>query len=305
MPHNAFGADDGTTRVRLRSLLFVPGDSARKYARGAAAGADALILDLEDAVAPERKKEARAHVASLLGGREERSWRFFVRINAFDTGLALADLDAVVRPGLDGVLLPKADGAHDLIRLGHYLDAFEVARGMAHEHVRCIVVATETPAAMFALGTYTPAHPRLAGLTWGAEDLAAAIGASDNKDSDGEWRFPYRSARAQCLFAAAAARVAPIDTLFADFRDADGLEADCRRARADGFTGRIAIHPDQVSVINACFRPSGPEIAHARRLVEAFAAAPGAGTIGIDGRMFDIPHLKAARRVLEAAGDTE
>lgn len=289
--------------MRLRSLLFVPGDSSRKFARGEAAGADALILDLEDAVAPSKKDEARAHVASLIEAKGARDWAFFVRINPLDSGLTLADLAAVVRPGLDAVLVPKVDGAPDIARIAHYLDALEARTGMVAGTVKVAAVATETPAAMFALGGYAPAHARLVCLTWGAEDLAAAIGATANKEADGGWTSPYRIARAQCLFAAAAASVAPIDTLYADFRDLDGLAADCRIARRDGFTGRIAIHPDQVPVINACFSPSDEDVAHARHVVEAFAAAPDAGTLGIDGKMYDIPHLKAARRTLSAAGE--
>lgn len=290
--------------MRLRSLLFVPGDSERKFAKARGAGADVLILDLEDSVAPSMKDMARSQVAGLLDDESPRDWAFFVRVNPFDTGLTLTDLAAVVKPGLDGVLVPKADGAHDIERIGHYLDALEQKAGMPVGTVRIAVVATETPAAMFALGSYAPAHPRLAGLTWGAEDLAAAIGATGNKEDDGEWTRPYQQARSLCLYAAANAGVAPIDTLYADFRDADGLERDCRRARRDGFTGRIAIHPDQVATINRCFSPSDAELAEARRIVAAFAANPDAGTLGIDGKMFDIPHLKAARRTLAAAGET-
>lgn len=289
-------------RMRLRSLLFVPGDSDRKIAKARDIGADALILDLEDAVAPSRKRIARDTVVALIDDPAPRDWALFVRINPFDTGLTLADLAAVVRPGLDGVLVPKTDGATDVVRIGHYLDALEAARGMEAGSVRIAVVATETPAAMFALGTYAPAHPRLVGLTWGAEDLSAAIGATANKEADGGWTFPYQVARAQCLFAASAAGVAPIDTLYADFRDAEGLERDCRRARRDGFTGRLAIHPDQVATINRCFSPSEEDIAFARRIVDAFAAQPDAGTLGINGKMVDVPHLKAAQRTLAAAG---
>ncbi len=303
MPDDARRADDGAAGMRLRSLLFVPGDSERKFARAQGCGADALILDLEDSVAPGAKDAARAHVTSLLANGGARNWRFFVRINPFDTGLTLADLAAVVRAGLDGILVPKVDSAADVVRVGHYLDAFEQAAGLPIGSVKIAVVATETPRAMFALGSYTPAHPRLVGMTWGAEDLSAAIGATDNRDTAGDWTLPYRVARAQCLFAAASAGVAPIDTLYADFRDTGGLAADCRAARRDGFTGRIAIHPDQVATINACFSPSEEGLAHARRLVAAFAAEPGAGTLGIDGKMYDIPHLKAARRTLAAAGE--
>ena len=289
--------------MRLRSLLFVPGNSERKFAKARGAGADVLILDLEDSVAPSQKDMARATVARLLDDPAPRAWRFFVRPNPFDTGLTLADLAAVVRPGLDGLLIPKADGARDVERIGHYLDALEAKAGMTPGIVKIAVVATETPAAMFALGSYAPAHPRLVGLTWGAEDLAAAIGATSNKEDDGSWTRPYQQARSLCLYAAANAGVAPIDTLFADYRDTPGLERDCRRARRDGFTGRIAIHPDQVETINRCFSPSEAELATARRIVEAFAAQPDAGTLGIDGKMVDIPHLKAAQRTLAAIDD--
>lgn len=289
--------------MRLRSLLFVPGDSARKFAKASVVGADVLILDLEDSVAPSQKDAARAMVADLLDDATPHDWAFFVRVNPFDTGLTLADLAAVVKPGLDGILVPKSNGAGDIDRIGHYLDALEQRAGMTVGTVRIAVVATETPAAMFALGSYAPAHPRLVGLTWGAEDLGAAIGATGNKLPDGAWTFPYQVARAQCLFAAADAGVAPLDTLFADFRDAEGLERSCREARRDGFTGRIAIHPDQVATINRCFSPSDDEIAEARKVVAAFAAAPAAGTLGIDGKMYDIPHLKTAQRTLAAVGD--
>ncbi len=283
--------------MKLRSLLFVPGDSERKFAKAQASGADALILDLEDSVAPAQKAAARAHVASLLEKREQRDWSFFVRINALDTALTLDDLAAVVKPGLDGVLVPKANGVEDIVHFGHYLDAFETKAGMPVGSVKIAVVATETAKAMFALHTYAPAHPRLAALTWGGEDLAAALGATENRE-EGGWTFPYQVARAQCLFAAGAAEVTPIDTIHADFRDMQGLELDCRRSRRDGFLGRMAIHPDQVATINRCYAPSEAEIAHARRIVEAFAANPGAGTLGIDGKMVDIPHLKAAQKTL-------
>jgi citrate lyase subunit beta / citryl-CoA lyase len=283
--------------VKFRSLLFVPGDSERKFAKAEASGADALILDLEDSVAPRQKEEARAHVARLLDKPGPRAWSFFVRVNALDTGLTLDDLAAVVKPGLDGILVPKANGADDIARFGHYLDAFETKVGMPVSSLKMLVVATETAKAMFALHTYAPAHPRLAALTWGGEDLAAALGATENRE-DGGWTFPYQVARAQCLFAAGAAGVTAFDTIHADFRDAEGLERDCRRSRRDGFLGRLAIHPDQVETINRCYTPSEAEIAHAHRIVEAFAANPGAGTLGLDGKMIDIPHLKAAQKTL-------
>jgi citrate lyase subunit beta/citryl-CoA lyase len=287
--------------MRLRSLLFVPGDSERKFARASQSGADALILDLEDAVAPSQKPAARTHVAGLVGAQSARPWALFVRVNALDTGMALDDLAAVVKPGLDALLIPKANGAADIERVGHYLDALEAKAGMTQGAVKLAVVATETPRAMFALGSYAPAHSRLVGLTWGAEDLGAAIGATNNKEPDGSWTFPYRLARAQCLFAASAAEVAPIDTLYANFKDDEGLERDCRESRRDGFSGRIAIHPDQIATINRCYAPSEAELEQARKIVAAFAANPDAGTLGIDGKMFDIPHLKAARRTLASA----
>lgn len=287
--------------MRLRSLLFVPGDSEKKFVKATTIGADGLILDLEDAVAASQKEAARRFVGDLLADDAPRDWAFWVRINALDTGLALRDLAAVVRPGLAGILVPKANGAADLLRIGHYLEALEAQAGMSAGTVKMLVVATETPQAMFNLGTYAPSHPRLAGLTWGAEDLAAAIGAASNKEMDGEWAFPYRIARSMCLFAAAAADVAAIETLYADFRDSEGLAENCRRARRDGFTGRIAIHPGQVATINACFTPAEEDIAQARTIIAAFAAAPDQGTVGIGGKMYDIPHLKLARRILAAA----
>jgi citrate lyase subunit beta / citryl-CoA lyase len=283
--------------MRLRSLLFVPGDSERKFARAKECGADALILDLEDSVAPTEKANARTHVAGLIE-ETQRAWSLFVRVNALDTGFALDDLAAVVKPGLDALLIPKVNGAVNLERIGHYLDAFEAKAGMASGSVKLASVATETPKAMFALGSYAPAHSRLIALTWGAEDLSAALGATNNKEPDGSWTFPYEFARAACLFAASAAEVMAIDTLYADFRDPEGLERDCRRSRRDGFVGRLAIHPDQVAVINRAYAPSETEIAHAQKIVAAFEANPGAGALGVDGKMVDLPHLKAARKIL-------
>lgn len=288
--------------MRLRSLLFVPGDSEKKFTKARECGADVLICDLEDSVAPSMKDTAREMVSGWLDQAADVTPALFVRINPLDTGLTLADLAAVVRPGLAGILVPKANDAQDIVRIGHYLDALEEKAGIPAGTVKISVVATETPTAMFNLGSYEGASDRLIGLTWGAEDLGAAIGITDNKEVDGSWTFPYQVARAQCLFAAAAAGVAPLDTLFANFKDPEGLEADCRRARRDGFTGRIAIHPAQVETINRNFSPSEEEIAEARKIVDAFAAQPDAGTLGIDGKMYDIPHLKAAQKTLAAAG---
>ncbi len=284
--------------MRLRSLLFVPGDSERKFEKARHCGADGLILDLEDAVAPSRKPEARALVARFVADKTPRDWGFWVRVNPFDTGMTLDDLAAVVGQGLAGIVLPKANSAEDVSRLAHYLDALEAKAGVPAGQVKVLVIATETAQAIFKLGSYALPHPRLAGLTWGAEDLGAAVGAIANKEADGEWTAPYQLARSMCLFASAAADVLPIDTVYADFRDPEGLAASCRRSQRDGFVGRVAIHPDQVETINRCFSPSDEDVAHARRVVQAFADRPDAGTIGIDGKMYDIPHLKQARRVL-------
>lgn len=290
--------------MRLRSFMFVPADSDRKYEKAQDTGADALILDLEDSVSPASKAAARA----ALGGRIDaacgkRDWSFWVRVNPFGTGLTEGDLDAVVRPGLDGIMLPKAQGGADVARLAALLDPLERAAGMPAGRVRIVTVATETPAAMFNLASYAPAHPRLAALTWGAEDLAACIGATANRDMRGDWTDPYRLARSLCLYAAAHAGVPAIDTIHSDFRDAEGLEATCREARRDGFTGQLAIHPAQVPIINRAFAPPDEDLALARRIVAAFDADPSLGAVGIDGKMYDIPHLKQARRVLASAGE--
>ncbi|WP_394999009.1 HpcH/HpaI aldolase/citrate lyase family protein [Sphingomonas sp.] len=288
--------------MTMRSWLFVPGDSEKKAAKAATSGADVLIFDLEDSVAAANKDAARSHVAELIGRREARDWSLWVRVNPFDGGLTMTDLDAVVRPGLDGVLLPKPEGGPDVVRLAAAIEEREAKAGMTNGSVKIAVVATETPTAVFSLGSYAPAHPRLAALTWGAEDLAAAVGSTGNRDEAGDWTEPYALVRSLALFAASAARTAPIDTLYADFRDLEGLERDCRRSRCDGFLGRLAIHPGQVETINRCYTPSAAALAWAKRIVEAFAADPGAGTLGLDGRMIDLPHLIAARKTLAAAG---
>jgi citrate lyase subunit beta/citryl-CoA lyase len=288
--------------MKLRSLLFVPADSERKFAKANVIGADALILDLEDSVAPPRKTLARDMVKELLGG-PPRGWAFLVRVNPLGGGLTLGDLAAVVRPGLDGILIPKVSGIKDVELISNYVDALEIAAGIQPGHVKLLVVATETPAAMIGFASYATPNRRLVAMTWGAEDLGAALGALSNKEPNGDWTFPYQVARAQCLFAAGAAGVQALDTLYGDFRDKNGLAESCRIARRDGFVGRIAIHPDQIATINECFTPSDADLAHARRVVAAFAAQPDAGTLGIDGKMYDMPHLIAAKRVLASVGE--
>ena len=279
-----------------RSFLFVPGDSERKLDRGAGSGGDALILDLEDSVAPARKAVARGMVAAYLAtGAGPQCW---VRINALDEGGVL-DLVTIVRPGLAGVMLPKIDGPMDVLRLGHMLDVLEHREGMVPGATRILPVATETARAPFGLGAFADMPlPRLAGLTWGAEDLATALGASTNRDVTGGYAFTFRMVRSLCLLAARAAGVEPIETIFPDYRDIDGLLASSAAAAQEGFTGRLAIHPAQIAAINQAFTPSEADVAHARRVLAAFAAAPDAGAVGMDGMMLDIPHRKQAQRVL-------
>ena len=286
----------------LRSMLFVPGDAERKLAKGRASPADALILDLEDAVAQERLPLARAMVRDFLLAHPERSaQQLWVRINPLGTALALADLAAVVPGAPDGIVLPKPDGGEEIIRLGHYLDALETSLGLPLGRIRIVPVATETARALFRLDTYGTCGPRLAGMTWGAEDLAAALGASSNRTETGVYDDAFRLARTLCLAAAVAAGVEPLDTVFTDFRDPAGLAREARAARRSGFTGKLAIHPDQVPVINDAFTPSAAEIEHAEQVVAAFAAALGAGVVGLAGKMLDMPHLKQAQRLLALA----
>ena len=284
----------------LRSWLFVPADSERKLAKAGTSPADVLILDLEDAVAESRKPAARRMAADFIAAQAGNlAARLFVRINPLDSPFALHDLAGVVGPGLAGIMLPKMRGAADLLRLSNMLDVLEARAGLAAGAVRIIPVATETPEAMLQIGSMAAcALPRLAAITWGAEDLSAAIGAIANRDEDGAYAPIYQWAGALCLCAAAAAGVPPIDTLHADFRDDAGLRLACRASRRRGYRGRIAIHPDQVAAINEAYSPSAAELAHARRIVDAFAAQPDAGALSLDGLMIDKPHLTQARRTL-------
>jgi citrate lyase subunit beta / citryl-CoA lyase len=275
--------------VKLRSLLFVPGDRPDRMEKALKTGADALILDLEDAVAPAAKPEARKAVAAFLSANSGAN--LWVRINPLDGPEAEKDLAAVLGGHPDGIVLPKAEGGPSVAELTRRL----TERGNAT--ARILAIATETPAAIFELGSYG-GHKRLAGLTWGAEDLPAAIGATTSREDDGSFTPPYELARSLCLFGAAAAGVAPIETVYPAFRDLEGLAAYAARARREGFTGMMAIHPDQVPVINDAFTPSAAEIEHARRVVEAFEANPGAGALSLDGKMIDRPHLIQAKRIV-------
>ena len=285
----------------LRSMLFVPGDSDKKLARGLTAGADALVLDLEDSVAPPRKDEARRMIRNLLFEQKERTSQLWVRINPLQMEQSLDDLSAIVAGAPDGILLPKSNGSADVARLSCYLDALEARESIARGAIEVIPVATETPAATFSLSGYAEAGlTRLAGLTWGGEDLSSAIGATTNKGADGDWDFTYKMVRSACLLAAHAAGVPAIDTLYSDYRDQEGLAAFSAQAFRQGFSGRVVIHPDQVETVNRSFSPSDSDLAHARRVVEAFAATDS-GTVGLDGQMLDIPHLKQAERLLSIA----
>ncbi len=286
----------------LRSFLFVPGDSDKKLARAASVPADALILDLEDSVAAAGKPAARERVREFIGGYRGRgASQLWVRVNPLGGPEAGADLAAVIGAAPAGIVQPKTQSAEDVIRLGQQLDALEANHGLVVGSTRILPVATETPAAIFSLGSYVRCGERLYGLTWGAEDLSAAVGATANKQPDGAWTSPYQLARSLCLFGACAAGVAPIDTLFADFRDVAGLRAACADARRDGFTGKLAIHPDQVDVINESFAPSAAEISWATEVVALFQRNPGVGALALDGQMVDLPHLKQAERTLARA----
>lgn len=282
----------------IRSFLFVPGDNEKKLGKLAESRADAVFLDIEDSVAPNRKAIAREMVTEyLMAHRGAPGPELWVRINPLSI-CGLDDLAAVVRAAPAGLMVPKADGPAELLRISNMLDALERRDGVTTP-IRLFPVATETPAAPFSLGRYAEVKvDRLAGMTWGAEDLSAAVGARTNLASDGRWALTYRMARSLCLLAARAAGVPAYETMFADFRDDEGLRNFCREAAREGFSGLVAIHPAQVDLINEAFTPSAEEVAFAERVVAAFADDGGLGVVGIDGKMFDIPHLKQAQGVL-------
>jgi citrate lyase subunit beta/citryl-CoA lyase len=287
---------------RLRSLLFVPGDQPAKMDKALGSGADALILDLEDSVAPAAKAAGREATAAFLRAHDRpRGPALWVRINPLTTPEALDDLAAVMAAAPDGIVLPKPREAADAMALGLYLEALEAAFGLARGSTPILPIATEVPQALFALNGYGAVGERLAGLTWGAEDLPAAVGASANRTESGAYTDLCRLARSLCLAGAAAADAPAIETVYPAFRDLDGLRAYAEAGRREGFSGMMAIHPAQVEVINAVFTPSGDELAHAREVVALFEANPGAGVVSLDGRMLDRPHLKQALRLLANA----
>jgi citrate lyase subunit beta/citryl-CoA lyase len=290
----------------MRSLLFVPGDSARKLEKGLASGADVLLIDLEDSVALAAKEETRRITAAFLNQARDLPERpgLFVRVNGLTTGLTDADLDGIMAAAPDGIVLPKTVGGRDVSHLGAKLAVREAEFGLPDGGTRVIAIATENAAGVFALGTFAGASQRLIGIAWGGEDLSADIGAETNRRDDGAYAEPYRLARTLTLLGATAAEVDAIDSVYTNFRDLEGLAAECREARRDGFAAKMAIHPAQVAVINEAFTPSAEALAHARRVVEAFAANPGAGVVGMDGEMLDRPHLKRAERVLAKVAGT-
>jgi citrate lyase subunit beta/citryl-CoA lyase len=279
----------------MRSLLFVPGNSAKMMAKAASSGADVLIFDLEDAVHPDAKPAARQLVAETLansaGGRLSR----YVRVNALDSAWCQGDLEAVLPAGPDGVMLPKLTGPEDLHVLSGLIERWELPA--RRDLTRIIPVCTETPAATLSLAARSWSHPRLAGLLWGAEDLSAAVGATTNRDEHGRYTAPFALARSLCLLAARAAGVVPIDAVFTDFRDSDGLARETDAARRDGFSAKAAIHPAQVAIINQRFTPTDAERRWAERVLAAFDAS-ATGVVQIDGVMLDAPHLAQARRIM-------
>ena len=272
-----------------RSWLFVPADSERKIAKAIESEADAVIFDLEDSVAPARKAEARA----ILKGLPKRSGgpRWWVRVNPLGSEYLKDDLELIASADVHGIVLPKCEGCWDVVDLAHRTGSIPIH-----------AIVTETAASLFGTASYRDPKLPLVAMSWGAEDLSAALGASSKYDENGELSFTYRLARSFCLLGAVAAGVQPVDGVFADVRDDAGLEREAAAARREGFTGKLAIHPAQVPVINAAFTPSPDEVEQARAIVDAFDAQPDAGVLSVGGRMVDRPHLVQARRVLDRAG---
>lgn len=283
----------------VRSLLFVPGDNERRIVKAQTTVADALILDLEDSVAPERKATARDLCREVL--LRGLSKRCFVRINALSTSDALVDLASVMKGRPYGVMLPKCDGAKDVRTLDNYLSALEAREGIPLGSTRVLGIATETASALFGIQTYQPGAPRLCGLLWGGEDLAADIGARANRREDGRYAPPYELARSLCLLGAAAARVTAVDAVYTEIKNTQGLRAETELAARDGFGAKAAIHPDQLEIINEVFTPTAEENAYAQRVVALFESDESKGVVSLDGSMLDRPHLLMAKRTLARA----
>jgi citrate lyase subunit beta/citryl-CoA lyase len=278
----------------LRSLLFVPADSEKKLAKAKTSPADALILDLEDSVAAENRPKARGLAREFL--KDAHAQSIWVRVNALGSDDFIRDVEAIVASKPAGLIVPKPDGPHVLSVIDAHLITRETTAGLPQGSIKLIPVASETPISVLSLQDYRSPPPRLAALSWGAEDLSAALGAVGNRGEDGEFLLTYKIVRTLCLIAAKAAGVDAIETLHADFRDRAGLERVARAAQREGFSGMLAIHPDQVEPINAAFTPSSADVEHAKKVVAAFAS--GAGVASLDGKMLDQPHLKQARHVL-------
>jgi citrate lyase subunit beta/citryl-CoA lyase len=289
----------------MRSLLFVPADSGAKLDKALASGADAVIVDLEDSIMAERKAAARQAALEFLKAHAPRKDRprLLVRINGLDTGMTDADLDAVVPGRPDAVVFPKAEGGTTVIHLDAKLTAREAIAGLPEGAIKVLAQTVESAAGLFSAGTYRDSSARLIGMTWGPEDLSAELGAEANREADGTLTEPYRLARSMCLYGAAAAKIPAIETVYVDFRNSEGLRRDTEMARRDGFAGRLAIHPAQVPIINAVFTPTAEQLEKAKAVVAAFAANPGAGAVGIDGKMFDRPHLVRAQALLARTGN--
>jgi citrate lyase subunit beta/citryl-CoA lyase len=290
----------------IRSWLFVPGDSERKLEKARENPADALILDLEDSVSDDRQDIARAMVCNYLKDRTDRSrQQLWVRVNPLDTDLCLPDLAAVMAGAPDGICLPKVYSAKDVNTMANYLSALEAREGLEIGSTKILVVATETAASLLSFHTYLDGvTERMSAITWGAEDLSAALGASDNMHpTSGGYDDPYLMAKSFCLAAARAIDVQPVGVVYVNYKDTEGLAEDCLRDRRSGFIGKIAIHPAQAAIINDAFTPSDEEVAHARRVVDVFEQNPGLGVVGLDGKMLDMPHLKQARNVLAMAAE--
>lgn len=286
----------------MRSLLFVPGDSEKKLEKGFGAGADVVIVDLEDSVAPQNKVAAREIAARFIAGnRQQTSSAIYIRVNDLSSGLTDDDLAALVSAKPDGIMLPKSNSGQDVQQLSAKLRVHEAENGLPDGGIKILPIITETAAGVLAAATYAGASARLAGLTWGAEDLSAAIGARAARDENGCYTDVFRLARTMTILAAGAAEVAAIDTVFPGFRDMAAFEAECVEAERDGFTGKMAIHPAQVPVINAAFTPSAEAVERSQAIVSAFEAAGNPGVVGIDGKMYDRPHLRLAERLLARA----
>ncbi|NJD32417.1 MAG: CoA ester lyase [Gammaproteobacteria bacterium] len=284
----------------MRSMLFVPGDRPERFAKAVASGADAVIFDLEDAVVPERRPQARVEIARYLGEAERRV-PLWVRINPVATDEALPDLVAVIDGRPDGIMLPKARDGEDVHRASHWIESLEAHCGLAAGSVGLIPLVTESAGAVLNAASFAKLPERVRGLTWGAEDLAADVGALGNRTPEGEYEFTYAYARSMCLLAAAAAGVAAIDTVDTEIRDTPAIERRARESRRQGFVGKMAIHPSQVAPIHAAFSPSAAEVEWAGRVLAAFRESPGKGALSLDGRMLDKPHIRQAERILAAA----